>query len=146
MYLRIKGDLVTVNAVYEIRTITDHATLRFGAMEYNEDKGIVSLPIVRYKMRAVKRMHFWTKYKYDFAVRIPALIVIRNVIHCAVKNRFDDPTIREARLGWPGFVVDFEKRQIGIASVEEAEGKRCYEVDTYVNEIDIEIKDEDAAI
>jgi hypothetical protein len=146
MYLRVKGDLFTTHVVYELGRIIDHGVLHFGAMKYSKDEGIVSLPIVRYKMRAVKKMLFWTAYKYDFAVRIPALVVIRNVMSCVVENNFNDPTIQDARLWSWGFFVDFEERLVSIGSIQEVEGKTCYSVNLKVSEIDIEIRDQQERI
>jgi hypothetical protein len=142
MYLRFKGDLFTASVLKEVRWITDRALLRFAAMEHSKHEAVVSLPIVRCKIRPFRGIFGRISYKYDFSVRIPALVTIRNVIDCVVENNFDDATVCEAHLGPWGFAVDFEKREIGIASIEEAEGRICWSIDLKVSEIDIEIKDQ----
>jgi len=141
MYLRIKGELFSTNMVREIEWITKYAILCFGATQYDKDKGIISLPIRRCKIRTIKRKLLATTYKHDRMLRVPALITIRNVLDCTTQNNFDNPTICEASMLF-GLGVDIENRKMCMGSLEENSGKQCYSLELTVSEIDIEIRDE----
>jgi hypothetical protein len=127
----------------EIESITNYGTLYFTKMEYNEEKKTISIPIDRCKIKAIKKI-FWgttTSYKYDKNIKIPVLIVIKNVDSCKIENNFEDPNVSKMRILF-GLQINMKDREIFIGSVEENKGKTCYSIELKINKIDLEIADE----
>ena len=145
MYLRIIGDSFTEHIFKEIEAITNHGTLHLNRVDYNKEKKMISIPIERYTIDVVKKKFLGTvtSYKYDKNLRIPSLVIIRNVTGCKIENNFDDPNILTITML---FGLNIKDSEIYISSVEEDKGIICYSLTTNVDGIDIEIRDQSETI
>lgn len=144
MYLRVTGDSFTENMLREIAVQTDQGRLHFKEIEYDDTKGIVSLPIERYKtLKKIRKRRLFRiviTRKYDRRDVIQSTITIRNVTKCHIENNIDDPTISNVTLL---FGITIRGHDVILASLQEERGKTCYMMELKVSEIDIEIADKE---
>lgn len=143
MYIRIVGNCFSQKISNEIEAITNYGILYFQKMKYDKKKKMISIPIERCKIRAIKKIVLGTttSYKYDKKNRIAALILINNILSCKIENNFNDPAVTKMRILF-GLQLNIKDKKISIASVEEDRGQTCYSIDLKLSEIDIEISDQ----
>ena len=139
MYLRAIGNSFTQNILKEISILTNQARVFFRDMEYDEAKGVIILPIERYKVLEKKRFfRVVITRKYEKSAMIQSTVIIRNVTNCHVENNIDDPNVLYVTLL---FGITIRGDNIIISSLEEDRGKTCYLIKLKVSQIDIEIAD-----
>jgi len=140
MYLRIRGDLFSRRLVREIEDITNCGDVCFRAVEHNREKRMVTIPILRCNIAKAFGGFF---HGYHRKVKIPALIVVREVVTCEIENKLENIDTTTVSMLF-GLHVDIMHKRISIASAEEArQGGHAYVIELKVSEIDIEISDQD---
>jgi hypothetical protein len=140
MYLRVIDKSFTQNILKEISRLTDQAKLLFRNMEYDEVKGVIILPIERFKVLTKRRIIgvFITR-RHEKNAMMQSTITIRNVTECHVENNIDDPKVVYVTLL---FGITVRNNDIIICSLEEDRGKPLYSMELKVSELDIEISDQ----
>lgn len=135
MYLRIIGNEFSKKFFMEVATISDHAKLRPRDVSYDEESGLVTLPLVRFP---VIKTGMFRNYKYDFNKPINAVVVVRNVRDCVIDDNTSDEMDKVNLL----FGLNIKGDEVIVSSAEENRGTACYLIIMTVTDIDIEIKDD----
>jgi hypothetical protein len=140
MYLRAIGNSFTQNLLKEISILTDQAKLLFRNIQYDEVKGLIVLPVERFKVLTKRRIFsvFITR-KYEKNAITQSTITIRNIIKCDVENNIDDPKVTYVTLL---FGIKIRNNDIIVCSLEEDRGKTLYSIELKISELDIEISDQ----
>ncbi len=140
MYLRAIGNYFTQNLLKEISILTDQARLLFRNIEYDEVKGLIVLPVERFKVLTKRRVFgvFITR-KYEKNAVVESKITIRNITKCHVENNIDDQKTTYVTVL---FGVTIRNDEIMVCSLEEDRGKKLYSIELKVSELDIEISDQ----
>ncbi len=143
MYFKIKGDCFSDNITKDMQAITNYGILHLNEVKYDEANKMISIPIERCKIKAIKKIFLGTttSFEYDKNTKIPALIVIKNIINCKIENNFDNPNVSTIHI-LLGLQLNMKEKEICIGSAEEDRGKTLYSIELKVNELDIEISDQ----
>lgn len=143
MYLKITGSCFSENIYKEIEALTNYGILYFRDIKYDENSKNIIMPIERFKIVSTKKVFFGmiTAYKYDKNIKIPVLVIIKNITECSIENYLNDLNMNTIHILF-GINVIPKTKEIYLGSVEEDEGNTCYSIKMKVSEIDIEIKDQ----
>ena len=139
MYIRIKGDSFTENIYREIAALTDRAILHFGRIEYDEEKGVIQMPIDRFRIKKRKKIfRMVTPYSVDKSIKIPAIVKIRHVTGLIKDVHLDKDNLSEIPIL---FGLKIRNTDIFVGSAEEFEGLPCFALTLKVDMLDLEICD-----
>jgi hypothetical protein len=141
MKLVIKGSGFTKQIFREVETITYGAILYFRDVKYDKEDGLVILPVDRFERVEVKGgclRALCRNRTIRGGDRIPADIMIRNVIQCEITDNSPAYLNNVTVL----FGVQVRGNRIFAGSVEEdSRHGECYGIEIVVSDIDLEIVD-----